>query len=65
MMTLEQIERRVERMMDHLDSVFLNGDMTQKNYDLAVAALDRWAEQEYALLRANPRANLSGYVWPK
>ena len=46
-MTPEQIERRVERTMDHLDRVFLNGDITQKNYDLAVADLDAWAEEQY------------------
>ena len=46
-MTPDQIERRVERMMDHLDRVFLNGDMTRKNYDLAVADLNSWAEAQY------------------
>ena len=47
-MTPDQIERRAERMMDHLDRVFLNGDIDQKTYDLAVADLDRWAEAQYS-----------------
>lgn len=46
-MTEEQIERYVERMMDHLDRVFLAGQMTQKNYDLAVKEVHAWAEAKY------------------
>jgi len=46
-MTEDQIERRVERMMDHLDRVFLNGDLSQVEYDKAVAELSRWADCQY------------------
>ena len=46
-MTEDWIERRVERMMDHLDRVYLNGDMMQDDYDKAVRDLDEWSEHEY------------------
>jgi hypothetical protein len=47
-MTEDQIERRVERMMDHLDRVFLTGQMTQADYDAAVKDLNAWAERKFA-----------------
>jgi hypothetical protein len=46
-MTEDQIERRVERMIDHLDRLLLSGSMTQKNYNLAMIDLSRWAESKY------------------
>ena len=46
-MTEDQIERRVERMMDHLDRVYLNGGMTQDDYDKAVRDLNEWSKHEY------------------
>ena len=46
-MTEEQIERRVERMMDHLDRVFMAGQIDQKTYDLGVRDLHEWAEAKY------------------
>jgi len=46
-MTEDWIERRVERMMDHLDRVYLNGGMTQDDYDKAVRDLDEWSKHEY------------------
>jgi hypothetical protein len=42
-MTEDQIERRVEKMMDHLDRVFMAGGMSQESYDQAVRSLDEWA----------------------
>jgi cob(I)alamin adenosyltransferase len=45
-MTEDQIERRVEKMMDHLDRVFLAGGMSQDSYDQAVRSLDQWAERK-------------------
>lgn len=42
-MTEEQIERRVEKMVDHLDRVFLAGGMSQGDYDKAMRELDQWA----------------------
>ena len=49
-LTEDEIERRVEKMVDHLDRVFMNGDMTQKNYDLAMLNLHDWAERQYEIL---------------
>ncbi len=45
-MTEDQIERRVEKMMDHLDKVFMAGEMSQESYDQAVRSLDEWAERQ-------------------
>lgn len=47
-MTEEQIERRVERMTDHLDRLLMNGDMPQKDYDAAMRDLAQWADAKYA-----------------
>lgn len=52
-MTEDQIECRVERMTDHLDRVFLNGDMSQADYDKACIELSQWADSQYI---ANVRA---------
>jgi hypothetical protein len=46
-MTEDQIERQVERMIDHIDRRFLNGWMTQEEYDIAIWEVDRWAEARY------------------
>lgn len=46
-MTEEQIERRVEKMIDHLDRVFLRGEMSQDNYNKAMRDLHHWAEAQY------------------
>lgn len=43
-LTEDQIERRVERMVDHLDAVYLAGGLTKKNYDHAMRELHQWAE---------------------
>jgi hypothetical protein len=42
-MTEEQIERRVESMVDHLDRLLMSGQMTQGDYDAAMRSLDQWA----------------------
>ena len=47
-MTDEQIERRVEKMVDHLDRVFLASDMSQADYDKAMADAHKWAEGKRA-----------------
>lgn len=46
-MTSEQIERKVERMTDHLDRLFREGLMTEDNYHKALRDLEWWAEQKY------------------
>jgi hypothetical protein len=43
-MTEDQIERRVERMMDALDAQLMSGALTQGEYDSNVRDLDAWAE---------------------
>ena len=42
-MTEDRIERIVEREMDKLDKLFLNGGISIERYDEEVAFLDRWA----------------------
>jgi hypothetical protein len=46
-MTEEQIERRVESMVDHLDRLLLSGQMTQGEYDAAMRSLNQWAEDQW------------------
>ena len=46
--TEQDIEDRVERMMDHLDRVFLRGAISERQYTQAVAELNKWAESKYA-----------------
>lgn len=45
-MTEDQIERRIEKMVDALDRQFLAGAITQKQYDSNMADLDKWAEDQ-------------------
>jgi hypothetical protein len=45
-MTEDQIERRVEAIMDRLDMRLLRGALTQKQYDEGVVELNRWADQQ-------------------
>lgn len=47
-LTDEQIERRVERMMDDMDRRLLAGLLSQTAYDKEVKDLDRWAQAHYA-----------------
>ena len=49
-MSESQIERFVEREMDKLDKLFLNGAMSIEQYDKEVASLDRWANRQYDAL---------------
>ena len=46
-MTEDRIERIVEREMDKLDKLFLNGGISIERYDEEVAFLDRWASRQY------------------
>jgi hypothetical protein len=48
----DRIERHVERMTDHLDRVFLSGQISQKQYDDGVRELDAWARAKSGQLRA-------------
>ena len=46
-MTADQIERQVERMMDHLDHRFMNSAMTQEEYSAETRKLNQWADRQY------------------
>jgi hypothetical protein len=54
-MTEEEIERRVEKMTDHLDRLLMTGAKTQRDYDKDMASLNLWAEAQY---KARERAYL-------
>ena len=51
-LTEEQIERRAERMMNHLDARLMKYAMSQEEYDADVKRLDDWCEEQYAILSA-------------
>jgi hypothetical protein len=46
-MTEQQIERRVELMMDELDEKFLKLNMRQGEYDQRCDAINKWADEQY------------------
>jgi hypothetical protein len=48
MLTEEQIERRVERMVDYLDRLFMSGALSDHDYNAAMRDLNRWADAKYA-----------------
>lgn len=43
----EQIERRIEKATDRLDRQFMNGSITQEEYDAEIKALDEWANEQF------------------
>ncbi len=45
----DEIERKAERFMDHLDRLLLAGDLSQDSYDKAVRDLSLWASLKLAL----------------
>lgn len=47
-MTEDDLERRVEARMNHLDKLLMSGKLTQREYDQRVATLDAWAASELA-----------------
>ncbi len=53
MLTVEQIERKAERMMDTLDRALMRGDMSQETYDVEVKGIDDWAKEQYKILERN------------
>lgn len=50
MMTEEQIEGRVEKIVDHLDRLFMAGQLTQRQYDAEMKAVNQWAENKLSKL---------------
>ena len=52
-MTEDEIERRVEKMTDHLDRIFMSGAITQEDYDKASRDLTAWALAKLAEEKGN------------
>jgi hypothetical protein len=48
-MTEDQIERRVERVMDALDARLMDGRLSRADYDREVIILDKWASQQHSV----------------
>lgn len=46
-MSESEIELRVERMFDRLDAAFMDGAMSQEEYDIAVESINKMAEEMY------------------
>jgi hypothetical protein len=44
------IERKVEYMTDRLDRRYMNGELSDCEYQEQIKAIDIWAESEYAML---------------
>jgi hypothetical protein len=51
--TESEIDQRVDRMLDHLERLLLNRDMSEDDYHAAILDLIEWEEAE--LLKANER----------
>jgi hypothetical protein len=48
-MTIEQIERAVERMTNATDNLFMARRLTQTQYDRRLKAINRWADKHYRM----------------
>ena len=46
-LTEAEIELRVERAIDKLDKKFMQGEITQAEYDREIFIIDKWSEQQY------------------
>jgi hypothetical protein len=53
---MDQIERKVARMIDHLDRLFMAGQIDQKTYDSAMTDLRQWEDCEISWSEAEARA---------
>ncbi len=47
-MTSEQIERTVEARTDMIDRRFMNGKLTQEEYNKEIKDLSAWADRRYS-----------------
>jgi len=45
-MTEQQLEARIERMIDRLDRDFMAGLLTQEEYDIEFIAIQSWAADQ-------------------
>jgi hypothetical protein len=50
-LTADLIERRVEKFVDHLDGLFMNGKIDQAEYDSRMKAISEWADAQYERMR--------------
>lgn len=63
--TEDLIERRVEKMVDHLDAVFMAGKMSQADYDGAMRSLHQWTEARYReAAMKDERGRRVASIWP-
>ena len=51
MLTEQDIELRVEKSMDKIDTMLLNGRISEATYDQEVRTLDLWAKQQYSIMK--------------
>lgn len=51
LLTEEEIECRVEKLIDELDHRLMHNDLTQEEYDQAVVIIDKWASQQLRAIR--------------
>lgn len=54
-MSENRIERTVEREMNRLDREFMDGMLEEDAYDSEVKELEKWAREEYRILKAKNR----------
>lgn len=47
-MTENDIELKVEKMIDHLDRIYMAGDISNEDYEKAIRELCLWANAKYA-----------------
>ncbi len=51
LLTENQIEHRAEKAIDRLDRQLLSNQITQAQYERELVAIDKWAQQQYQLLK--------------
>ena len=54
-MTEQQLEARIERMIDRLDKDLMSGLITQEQYDSQFLAIQAWAKEQEYLAWANEK----------
>lgn len=52
----QMIEIKVERMTDNIDARYMNGELSDSQYNEEIRAIDAWAEAEYAKLASEVTA---------
>ncbi|MTV80944.1 hypothetical protein GM546_13975 [Streptococcus pneumoniae] len=63
-MTEDQIERKVERMIDSLDRQFLQGLFSREVYEERYAEIDAWAKAESRRAYSNTLQAQAGIFSP-